>query len=78
MPGVPAEHRPTCSRPDRPYLFGLDSVILTPHNQSRIVECAECIVFASVRSVPDLPARRPDPALVVKAAALRGVKELAK
>lgn len=59
-------------------LFGLDSAILTPHNAALTVECAERMALASVQNVLDFFAGRLDPALVVNAAALRGVKELAK
>lgn len=59
-------------------LFGLDSAILTPHNAALTVECAERMALASVQNVLDFFAGRLDSALVVNAAALRGVKELAK
>lgn len=61
-------------RKDHP-LFGLDNAILTPHNAALTVECAERMAIASVRNVLDFLAGRLDPALVVNAAALRGLKE---
>lgn len=59
-------------------LFGLDSAILTPHNAALTVECAERMALASVQNVLDFFAGRLDPELVVNAAAVRNVKELAK
>ena len=59
-------------------LFGLDQVVLTPHNAALTVECAERMAIASVQNVLDFFAGKLDPALVVNAAAIGGLKELAK
>ncbi len=59
-------------------LFGLDQAVLTPHNAALTVECAERMAIASVQNVLDFFAGRLDPALVVNAAALGGVKEHVK
>ena len=52
--------------------------MLTPHNAALTVECAERMAIASVQNVLDFFAGRLDPALVVNAAALGGVKDLVK
>lgn len=59
-------------------LFGLDQAVLTPHNAALTVECAERMAIASVQNVLDFFAGKLDPALVVNAAAIGGLKELAK
>jgi D-3-phosphoglycerate dehydrogenase len=59
-------------------LFGLDNAILTPHNAALTVECAERMAIASVQNVLDFFAGKLDPALVVNASALGGVKEAVK
>ena len=59
-------------------LFGLDQAVLTPHNAALTVECAERMAIASVQNVLDFFAGKIDPALVVNAAAIGGLKELAK
>lgn len=59
-------------------LFGLDQVVLTPHNAALTAECAERMAVASVQNVLDYFAGTLDPALVVNAAAIGGLKELAK
>jgi D-3-phosphoglycerate dehydrogenase len=59
-------------------LFGLDQAVLTPHNAALTVECAERMAIASVQNVLDFFAGTLDPALVVNAAAIGGLKELAK
>jgi D-3-phosphoglycerate dehydrogenase / 2-oxoglutarate reductase len=46
-------------------LFGLDQVVLTPHNAALTVECAERMAIASVQNVLDFFAGKLDPALVV-------------
>lgn len=58
-------------------LFGLDQVVLTPHNAALTVECAERMALASVQNVLDFFAGTLDPALIVNRAAV-GLKELAK
>lgn len=50
--------------PDHP-LFGLDNVVLTPHNAALTVECAERMAVASVQNVLDFFRGRLDPALIV-------------
>jgi D-3-phosphoglycerate dehydrogenase / 2-oxoglutarate reductase len=59
-------------------LFGLDQAVLTPHNAALTVECAERMALASVQNVLDFFAGTLDPAFVVNAAAIGGLKELAK
>lgn len=59
-------------------LFGIDRAVLTPHNAALTVECAERMALASVQNVLDFFAGKLDPALVVNAAAIGGLKELAK
>jgi D-3-phosphoglycerate dehydrogenase len=59
-------------------LFGLDQAVLTPHNAALTVECAERMALASVQNVLDFFAGTLDPALVVNAAAIGGLKETAK
>jgi D-3-phosphoglycerate dehydrogenase / 2-oxoglutarate reductase len=59
-------------------LFGLDQVVLTPHNAALTAECAERMALASVQNVLDFFAGTLDPALVVNAASIGGLKELAK
>jgi D-3-phosphoglycerate dehydrogenase / 2-oxoglutarate reductase len=59
-------------------LFGLDRAVVTPHNAALTVECAERMAIASVQNVLDFFAGHLDPALVVNAAAIGGVKELVK
>ncbi len=59
-------------------LFGLDQAVLTPHNAALTVECAERMALASVQNLLDFFAGKLDPALVVNAAAIGGLKELAK
>lgn len=59
-------------------LFGLDQVVLTPHNAALTVECAERMAIASVQNVLDYFAGKLDPALVVNAAAIGGLRELAQ
>lgn len=59
-------------------LFGLDQAVLTPHNAALTVECAERMAIASVQNVLDFFAGKLDPALVVNAAAIGGLKEPAK
>lgn len=59
-------------------LFGLDQAVLTPHNAALTVECAERMAIASVQNVLDFFAGKLDPALVVNAAAIGGLKEFAK
>lgn len=59
-------------------LFGLDQVVLTPHNAALTVECAERMAIASVQNVLDFFAGQLDPALIVNRAATGGLKELAK
>jgi D-3-phosphoglycerate dehydrogenase / 2-oxoglutarate reductase len=65
---------PTADHP----LFSSDRAVLTPHNAALTVECAERMAIASVQNVLDFFAGELDPALVVNAAALGGVKELVK
>ncbi|MGQ0610061.1 MAG: hydroxyacid dehydrogenase [Paracoccaceae bacterium] len=55
--------------PDHP-LFGLDNVVLTPHNAALTVECAERMAIAAVRNVLDFFQGRLDPALIVNRNAL--------
>lgn len=50
--------------PDHP-LFGLDNVVLTPHNAALTAECAERMAIASVQNVLDFFAGRLDPSLIV-------------
>lgn len=59
-------------------LLGFDQCILTPHIAGLTAEAAERMAVASVQNVLDFFAGQLDPALVVNAAALGGVKELAK
>lgn len=59
-------------------LFGLPQAVLTPHNAALTVECAERMAIASVQNVLDFLAGKLDPALVVNAAAIGGLKEPAK
>ena len=59
-------------------LFDLDRAVLTPHNAALTVECAERMAIASVQNVLDFFAGKLDPALVVNAAAIGGLKEPAK
>lgn len=59
-------------------LLPFDQVILTPHIAGLTAEAAERMAVASVQNVLDFFAGRLDPALVVNAAALGGVKELVK
>lgn len=59
-------------------LFGLDQVVLTPHHAALTVECARRMALASVQNVLDFLAGTLDPALVVNAAAIGGLKESAK
>ena len=59
-------------------LFGIDRAVLTPHNAALTVECAERMALASVQNVLDFLAGTLDPALVVNAAAIGGLKERAK
>jgi D-3-phosphoglycerate dehydrogenase / 2-oxoglutarate reductase len=59
-------------------LFGLDQAVLTPHNAALTVECAERMAIASVQNVLDFFAGKLDPALVVNAAAIGGLKEPAE
>lgn len=59
-------------------LFGLDQAVLTPHNAALTVECAERMAIASVQNVLDFFAGKLDPALVVNATAIGGLKEFAK
>lgn len=59
-------------------LFGIDRVVLTPHNAALTVECAERMALASVQNVLDFFAGRLHPALVVNAAAIGGLKEPVK
>mgnify|MGYP000868663876 FL=1 len=59
-------------------LFALDRAVLTPHNAALTVECAERMAIASVQNVLDFFAGKLDPALVVNAAAIGGLKEPAK
>lgn len=56
--------------PDHP-LFGLDNVVLTPHNAALTVECAERMAVASVQNVLDHFQGRLDPALIVNRNALK-------
>jgi D-3-phosphoglycerate dehydrogenase len=63
--------------PDHP-LLGFDQAILTPHIAGLTAEAAERMAAASVQNVLDFFAGQLDPALVVNAAALGGVKELVK
>jgi D-3-phosphoglycerate dehydrogenase / 2-oxoglutarate reductase len=53
-------------------------VVLTPHNAALTAECAERMALASVQNVLDFFAGTLDPALVVNAASIGGLKELAK
>lgn len=46
-------------------LFGLDQVILTPHNAALTAECAERMAIASVQNVIDFFQGRLDPMLIV-------------
>lgn len=55
--------------PDHP-LFGLDQVVLTPHNAALTVECAERMAIASVQNVLDFFGGKLDPKLIVNKAAL--------
>ena len=59
-------------------LFGLDQAVLTPHNAALTVECAERMAIVSVQNVLDFFAGKLDPALVVNAAAIGGLKEFTK
>lgn len=59
-------------------LYGLDQVVLTPHHAALTVECAERMALASVQNVLDFLDGKLDPALVVNAAAIGGLKEPAK
>lgn len=52
-------------------LFGLDSVVLTPHNAALTLECAERMALASVQNVLDFFQGRLDPALIVNKDALQ-------
>lgn len=63
--------------PDHP-LLALDQVILTPHTAGLTAEAAERMAVSSVQNVLDFFAGQLDPALIVNAAALGGVKELVK
>ena len=51
-------------------LFGLDQVVLTPHNAALTVECAERMAIASVQNVLDFFGGKLDPKLIVNKAAL--------
>jgi D-3-phosphoglycerate dehydrogenase / 2-oxoglutarate reductase len=51
-------------------LFGLDQVVLTPHNAALTEECAERMALACVHNVLDFLAGTLDPALVVNRAAV--------
>lgn len=55
-------------------LFGLDQVVLTPHNAALTVECAERMAIASVQNVLDFFGGKLDPNLVVNKAALERQK----
>jgi D-3-phosphoglycerate dehydrogenase / 2-oxoglutarate reductase len=65
---------PTSEHP----LLSFDQVILTPHIAGLTAEAAERMAVASVQNVLDFFAGQLDPALIVNAAALGGVKELVK
>lgn len=65
---------PSSDHPFAPF----DQAILTPHIAGLTAEAAERMAVASVQNVLDFFAGQLDPALVVNAAALRSVKELAK
>lgn len=56
-------------------LFGIERAVLTPHNAALTVECAERMAIASVQNVLDYFAGTLDPALVVNASAIGGLKE---
>lgn len=55
-------------------LFGLDQVVLTPHNAALTVECAERMAIASVQNVLDFFGGKLDPNLIVNKAALERQK----
>jgi D-3-phosphoglycerate dehydrogenase / 2-oxoglutarate reductase len=59
-------------------LLAFDQVILTPHTAGLTAEAAERMAVASVQNVLDFFAGTLDPALIVNAQALKGIKDLVK
>ncbi|WGV14997.1 hydroxyacid dehydrogenase [Fuscovulum ytuae] len=59
-------------------LLAFDQVILTPHTAGLTAEAAARMAVSSVQNVLDFFAGQLDPALIVNAAALGGIKELVK